>query len=383
MTTRHVLLLSDSLPGALTSTAAMLEALQKELQRRGHAVQLTGMGSEEIVKTYQWAIYTRWLKSSRLVVRAGAECLASVWLGLRLLAGFWTGRLARPELLVLFTPSLFLCLTAWMVRKASGCKIYMVQRDIVPDWLVASGRAEPGPAVSLLYALKNFSLRHADRVGIECEENRHFFPEQFHPRIEVLHNWRDFNVDVHEEPPASERISFVYGGRVGQVQGFDRFVRPFAALAHPNATLTLYCDERGQGEIDALDLPSEARARIEIQHMRREREFLELAAKAWFGVVTLSPDMKTHNIPGKMLAYLAAGIPVVALGPRDAALGGVVRRLGIGAYVDADDEAAIRDTLRQLIESPQLRTTGRRAVIAARREFSPASAADQILALLP
>lgn len=381
-TARNILLLCDSLPGALTSTAAMLEALQLELQRRGHTVQLAGMGSEEVVRGRPWTVYAPWLKSGRLAVRAGTECLASLWLGVRLLAGLWSGRLQCPELLVLFTPSLFLCLASWMVRKASGCKVYMVQRDIVPDWLVASGRASASPAVSFLYALKNFSLRHADRVGIECEENLVFFDRAFHPRLEVLHNWRDFASNVHQEEPADRHVTFVYGGRVGQVQGFDRFLRPFAALAHPDARLTLYCDERGQAEIDAMALPPEVMSRIEVLPMQQERDFLALAARAWFGVVTLSPDMKTHNIPGKMLAYLAAGLPVVALGPRDAALGKVVQRLGVGSYLDADDEAGNREALRRLIEAPGLRTSGRQAVIDARVAFSPATAADQILAVL-
>ncbi|MBT9526807.1 MAG: hypothetical protein IV105_16245, partial [Rhizobacter sp.] len=149
----------------------MIDSLQRELVRRGHQVELAGMGSEEVVKSYRWATYAPWLKSSRLIVRAMTELLVSTWLALRLLAALATGRLKRPELVVLFTPSLFLCLTAHALKVATSCRVYMVQRDIVPDWLVASGRAKPGLAVTLLYALKNFSLRHADRIGIECEEN--------------------------------------------------------------------------------------------------------------------------------------------------------------------------------------------------------------------
>ena len=380
MSTKSILLLCDSLPGALTSTGAMIDSLQQELVRRGHQVELAGMGSEEVVKSYRWAVHAAWLKSGRLVVRAMTEFLVSLWLALRLLAALATGRLKRPELVVLFTPSLFLCLTAYALKVATSCRVYMVQRDIVPDWLVASGRAKPGLAVTLLYALKNFSLRHADRVGIECEENLRFFPEQFHSKIEVLHNWRDFDNGVHLEEPESDEVVFIYGGRVGQVQGFDRFLRPFVKLAHPRARLKIYCDERGKSEIDALGLSPDALKRIDILPMLQEREFLAQAAKAWFGIVTLAPDMQTHNLPGKMLAYLAAGIPVMAFGPRDAALGQVIRQLDIGRYMDASDEEASRAALLEVVESPAARIGTRQTLIDARKVFSSASAVDLILA---
>jgi len=380
MSTKSILLLCDSLPGALTSTGAMIESLQQELKRRGHQVELAGMGSEEVVKTYRWATYAPWLKSSRLIVRAVTELLVSLWLALRLLAALATRRLQRPDLLVLFTPSLFLCLTAYTLKVATSCRVYMVQRDIVPDWLVASDRAKPSPAVTLLYALKNFSLRHADRIGIECEENLKFFPARFHSKIEVLHNWRDFDHDVHLEAPESSDVVFIYGGRVGQVQGFDRFLRPFVALAHPRSRLKIHCDERGRAEIDAMGFSAEALQRIDILPMLQDREFLAQAAKAWFGIVTLSPDMQTHNLPGKMLAYLAAGIPVMAFGPRNAALGQAIRQLDIGHYMDAADEAASLEALRQVIDNPGARIGERRALVAARKVFSPASAVDIIMA---
>lgn len=380
MSTKSILLLCDSLPGALTSTGAMIDSLQQELVRRGHQVELAGMGSEEVVKSYRWAVHAAWLKSGRLVVRAMTEFLVSLWLALRLLAALATGRLKRPELVVLFTPSLFLCLTAYALKVATSCRVYMVQRDIVPDWLVASGRAKPGPAVAILFALKNFSLRHADRIGIECEENLQFFPKQFHSKIEVLHNWRDFDNGVHLEEPESDEVVFIYGGRVGQVQGFDRFLRPFVELAHPRARLRIHCDERGKAEIDAMGLSPDAMKRIEILPMLQEREFLAQAAKAWFGIVTLSPDMQTHNLPGKMLAYLAAGIPVLAFGPRNAALGQVIRQLDIGRYMDAANESASIQVLREVIENPSSRIGTRPALIDARKVFSPASAADIILA---
>jgi len=381
MPQHHILILCDSLPGARTSTAAMIGSLQNELLARGHTVDLAGMGSEDVVKDFPWAIHAPRLKADGMARRALVEAGTSLRLGMRLAWAIQSGRLRRPDLIVLFTPSLFLALAAAAVKAAASCKLYMVQRDIVPDWLVTSGRVKPGLAVSVLRALKHFSLRRADRVGIECEQNVLFFPARFHPKLEVLHNWRDFERDVYFEPPPQGAPTLVYGGRVGQVQGFDRFLRAFLASPDTSARLTIYCDPRGRGEIEAMGLKDEELHNIELRPMLDEEAFLARAAAASWGVVTLSPQMQTHNIPGKTLAYLAAGIPILAFGPRDAALRSVISRLGIGHYFDAGDEAGSRDQLRRVLTDPLAQPRARESVLAARSAFSPASAADMVLSI--
>lgn len=382
MLKKHLLIVCDSVPGALTSTGAMIDSLCQEFARMGYTTTIAGIGSEPVASEYRWVVKASGLKSNRLTVRVLAELGASLWLGVRLVLGLATGRLERPCGIVLFTPSLFLCLPAAAVKAASACPLYMVQRDIVPDWLVESGRAKSGVAVKTLYALKHFSLRHADHVGIECLENMRFFPERFRDKISILHNWRDFRNGVYVEPPASDDVTFIYGGRVGQVQGFDRFLRAFARLRHPRARLKVYCDDRGRTEIDAMALGRTAMERIDILPMMPEPRFIKEAAGAWFGVVTLSPDMQTHNIPGKMLTYLAAGIPVFAIGPRDAALARTVEQMDIGCYVHASDEQAVQQALLKLIERPDRRTDDRQSLVRAREVFSPVATVQSILARL-
>lgn len=378
---KSILILCDSLPGALTSTGAMVEALRDELVRRGHAVELAGMGSEEIVDAYPWAIRSARLKTNSIAFRALTEFLVSLRLALRLFLGIVTRRLPRPDLVVLFTPSLFLCLPAAALKLVSSCRVYLVQRDIVPDWLIASGRVKKGAATSILFALKNFSLRRADRIGIECEENLAYFPSATHSKIEVLHNWRNFDRAESSARPPQQDAVFIYGGRVGHVQGFDRFLRPFIALGRPEARLRIHCDDRGRAEIESMGFSPQELAQVEVLPMLDEERFLQAAEHASFGVVTLAPQMQTHNIPGKTLAYLAAGIPVIAIGPRQAALGRVIAELGIGRYVDAANEHAIRDTLRELLDDPAARASATAAVGPAKQVFGTASAADLILAV--
>src|SRR6266571_83192 len=379
MSKQPILIICDSLPGTLTSTGSMVDSLRLEFEVLGYDVRLAGIGSEPQVRGQELTVYSPWLKSRHVSVRALAELGASIWLGIRLLLSLLTRRNSAPGLVVLFVPSLFLCLPAWMVKRAVKAKTYLVQRDIVPDWMVVCGQVRRGLGVSALYALKNFCLKHADHIGIECKENMEFFPARFRHKISVLHNWRNFSRAVHSGPASTDRLIFVYGGRVGHVQGFDRFLRPFAELRDDRVLLRIYCDERGRSEIAEMGLSDKALAHIQILPMLPEAEFLAQASNATFGVVTLAPDMRTHNIPGKMLAYLAAGIPVFALGPPSSALGRVVKESEIGCYADARLPDQIRKKLAQAVGDLASASRTRQAVINARRSFGSTLAAQMIL----
>ena len=113
--------------------------------------------------------------------------------------------------------------------------------------------------------------------------------------------------------------------------------------------------------------------------MLSEEAFLVAAAPARYGVICLSASMKTHNIPGKLLSYLAAGIPVFAVGVRGSALHRVIEELNCGVFVDASDPASIASMIRLVAHDDAARHTHQLAAIAARSKFCVKTAVDQII----
>lgn len=378
------LILCDSLPGAMTSCAQMIRDIAAELKRRGAAVDVAGIGGEDHVKTHPMSVYSQRLKSPRLMVRAASEFSSSVLLGIKIRIMMLRGKIARPSLIIVYQPSLFLTLAAALIRlHPKRSQLLIVQRDIVPDWLIASGRVKPGIATWALSQLKNFSLEKADWIGIECAENLAYIPDRFRPKTFVLNNWRKFDADDGGEatPSSTPQTTFIYGGRVGIAQGFDRFLQAFCEIDSPATRLKIYCDERGKQELAAVALTENHRGRVSVHDMVVETEFLESARHATFGVITLAPDLKTHNIPGKLLAYLAAGIPVFVIAPRDSALRRVIEELGCGISCAADDLDAIRATLRLILtDGEEQRRRCCQNISRARAHFDVVAAVDQIAA---
>jgi hypothetical protein len=357
----------------------MVESLGREFERRGWRVMTAGIGSEPHIRGQRLGVYSSRLKSHRMLVRAAAECTASLRLAVKVLWTIFVRGNPKPDLIVLLLPSLFLCLPAAIVRWLTGARLYLVQRDIYPDWMIESGVLSRGFAARVLFALKNFALSQCDFVGVECEENYRFIPERFRDKLGVLLSWRDFGSDAPEGTPAtSDGTLLVYGGRMGVVQGFDRFLTGLLSLDRRDVQLRVYCDERGRFELAAQFGDVDELQNVELREMLAEPEFLRAAAGAHFGVITLSPRMRTHNIPGKMLAYLAAGIPVLAIGPSGAALERIIDRLGIGFYASGAPETAISAALAAGA-SPASMCRLKEAVREARRVFAVGAAVDCIL----
>lgn len=80
-----------------------------------------------------------------------------------------------------------------------------------------------------------------------------------------------------------------------------------------------------------------------VRYMRDADALLLLIGEgqAWMG-----------HYPGKLFEYMASGKPILLIGPEGEAAG-LVRRSGTGCTVRADDEAAILEALRLLIEQPE------------------------------
>src|SRR5690606_37903021 len=108
-----------------------------------------------------------------------------------------------------------------------------------------------------------------------------------------------------------------------------------------------------------------------------------LLARCHVGIVALHPGHVTHNIPGKMLTYMHAGLPILARVNRNNDLVELVEREGIGLVLGGDAPALLHAYATRLVEAPELRRVmGEAGRNLANRMFSPESAARQVAAAI-
>ena len=136
--------------------------------------------------------------------------------------------------------------------------------------------------------------------------------------MEVLHNWLSKQKDsvckikINETKFINKKV-FVYAGNMGVAQGM-RTMLDLVEVMQDRLDIGFLFVGRGS---DSFELREEAARRglgnVIFHDEIDPDEIAALYAQCHVGIVALDERHKTHNIPGKFLSYMDAGLPVFAV----------------------------------------------------------------------
>ncbi|OOY22038.1 glycosyltransferase WbuB [Thioclava sp. DLFJ5-1] len=322
-----VALIADTFPPLRTSGAVQLRDLAREFARQGHELTVllpdADLDRPWTLENFDGAQVLR-LRSPRTkdisyIRRTIGEWLMprAMWRNLRRspLAGqCWDG-------IVWYSPSIFHGPLVRALKRQSGCKGYLIIRDIFPEWAVDLGVLRPGPVYRFLKWIARQQYDVADIIGVQTPGNLGYFEQWREARkgrsLEVLQNWLDAPASARcpiriEETPLAGRKIMVYAGNMGIAQGMD-ILLDLADRMQVREDIGFLFVGRGR---DAKRLRETARARRLDNVLFRDEidpdEIPDLYAQCDVGIVALDPRHKSHNIPGKFLTYMQNGLPVLA-----------------------------------------------------------------------
>ena len=325
-------------------------------------------------------------KDVGLIRRALAEC----WLPFAMLRGLRKSPLADVQWqgVIWYSPTIFFGPMVRAVKRRCGCRGYLILRDLFPDWAVDAGVMRKGLAYRFFKWVERYQYASADVIGVQTPANVPLVEKDArfgNAKVEVLNNWLSVPdrtptaVDLSVGPLAGRTI-FVYTGNMGAAQGMDCLIDLAISLKTNDQVGFLFV---GRGS----DVPR-LRARVEAEALANvvfidEVDSAEIPAildQCHVGLIALDPRHTTHNIPGKLLSYLRAGLPVLARINPGNDLEGVINDAGVGRVVVGDEQARLLEFAKELASSCELREAmGKRCGVLAEREFSSASVAGQIV----
>jgi glycosyltransferase involved in cell wall biosynthesis len=290
-----------------------------------------------------------------------------------------------------YAPSIFHGPLAKSLKKASGCKGYLIIRDIFPEWAVDMGLMGRGLPYRFFAAVARYQYSIADVIGVQTPGNLGYFSrwqQQPGRTLEVLQNWLDKPASARcpiriDETPLAGRKIFVYAGNMGVAQGMDILLDLADRLAARSDVGFLFV---GRGS-DARRLKESARERG-LQNVLffdeiHPDEIPGLYAQCHVGIVALDPRHKSHNIPGKFLTYMQSSLPVLANVNAGNDLAQMIRSEQVGRVCECNDAgelaALASQLLEQLASDPALPARCRQLF---EREFSAEHAVRQVVAAL-
>jgi glycosyltransferase involved in cell wall biosynthesis len=396
----RIALIADTFPPLRTSGAVQLRDLSREFVRQGHSLTVmlptAGLSALWLLEDFQGVQVLRLRAPKTKDINYVSRTINEFLMPFAMLRNLRKSPLAKEHWdgVVWYAPSIFHGPIASALKKASACKGYLIIRDIFPEWAADMGLMSRGLPYKLFRAVAKYQYSVADVIGIQTQGNQSYFADRPNSRIEVLQNWLadatnvGCSIDVAGGALAGRTI-FVYAGNMGVAQGMDVLLNVAERLRIRTDIGFLFV---GRGS-DAKRLREDADKRgldnVAFYDEIDPTEIPGLYAQCHIGIVALDPRHKTHNIPGKFLSYMQAGMPVLASINPGNDLVDMIESEGVGRV--CTDHSV--DTLQRLaLELVDEVATGAgadgKAAVAERckalsaKLFSPEAAVRQIVAAL-
>ncbi len=267
-------------------------------------------------------------------------------------------RIPRPDVVVTLTAPPGLAWIGWLVQQIRGCRHVAWEMDLYPDIAIALDI----PVARWTSVMLDFPRRRADAVIApgDCMKIRllqHKIPED---RIVVVENWADGRMILPSPFPTPPPLRILYSGNFGLAHDVATIRAVMVHLAnHPDfqfvfaggglarRELIEFCQERG---IENASFPSYVRL----------QDLGASLAECHLGLVTQKASTLGAVVPSKIYGLMAAGRPVLYIGPAQATPALLIRRFECGWHFDCGDEAGVSAFLLRLVENPgELRRKGR------------------------
>jgi len=264
--------------------------------------------------------------------------------------------------IIWYSPSIFFGPLVHYIKKKHDCKTYLITRDIFPSWALDMGLMKRDLFYFMLQKIADYQYAAADTIGIQTAGNERYFldwKKQKNRQLEVLNNWitrvpnLGCSIDLSQTSLVG-RLIFVYAGNMGVAQNVHIFLE-LALLMRERDEVGFLFVGRGS-ELEALKNTAVARGLKNVLFCDEVvfHEIPGLFAQCHIGLIALDQRHQSHNIPGKFLTYLNAGLPVLAQVNLNNDLVKVIEEYGVGQVNSSYSEYALLEKADLLID--QLRS---------------------------
>lgn len=361
----RVALIADAFPPLRTSGAVQLRDLSREFLNQGHEITVI-LPSAEII--HSWLLED--MEGVR-VLRLRAPKTKDVNYIRRTFAEFFMPFFMRRNLrksplakerwdgVVWYSPSIFHGPLVRAIKLDSDCKSYLIIRDIFPQW-AADMRlmSKRGLIYRFFNTVAHYQYSVADIIGVQTPGNLDYFKDwavEGNRQLEVLQNWLfdsptgECSISLAKTKLAGRKI-FVYAGNMGVAQGVGTFL-DLAALLETRLDIGFLFVGRGS---DAAKLADDARLRglnnVLFYDEIHPDEIPGLYAQCAVGLVALDPKHRSHNIPGKFLTYMQAGLPVLGRINAGNDLVDIIQKNNVGRVSVGRDQKSLEALTRELLD---------------------------------
>lgn len=272
------------------------------------------------------------------------------------------------DLILYSTPPITFQKAVSYVKKRDGAATYLMLKDIFPQNAVDIGILQKTGFKGILYRYfrkkekKLYAI--SDRIGCMSQANVDYVlkhnPEISKERVEICPNSIE---PVDRSISAEGKISmrkkygipedktvFVYGGNLGRPQGIEFLIECLRTQENnPEAFFLIIGSGTEYGKI--ADYIKECKPRnVKLMKQLPKEDYDRMVGSCDVGMIFLDHRFTIPNFPSRLLSYMQAKLPVLAVTDPNTDIGKVIEEGGFGWWCESNDIEKFMNTIMKALE---------------------------------
>ena len=285
---------------------------------------------------------------------------------------FWGLKIKRPEVYVTLTTPPVLSIVGSLLSILRGTNHVIWEMDVYPDIATDIHYLKPGGLLDRVigWAL-DWSRRRARTIIVLGEDMKDRLTARGIPdsNIKVVENWADGNA-IRQLPFPDGPLVIYYSGNLGLAHETETIQRVIERLANHRDFRFVFAG----GGPRRLALEEFCRTQrilnVEFRPYSKRSELQTSLAEGHLGLVTQLPQTLGSIVPSKIYGIMAAGRPLLFVGPAQSTPARHIRRFECGWHVPSGNVEELESLLIHLNRNRALLTeAGTRARQAFESEF--------------
>jgi colanic acid biosynthesis glycosyl transferase WcaI len=298
-----------------------------------------------------------WLATGR---RRGFLARIATFASFTLTAAWRLLREPGPDVIFAVLQPLSMGVTLPWIARLKGARLVFNLQDLHPDAQIRLGMVRNPVLIRLLKWMEAHAYASCAAITVICEQfSQHVIQRGIaSDKVFVIENW--VNTERIQPVPAAghafrrevgldeRQFVVLWAGTLGHVSGAEVIVEAARLLQDEPAVRFLIV-----GEGPVLPKLQQRAAQLGLTNVvfrpfQPEQKLAAVQSSADVSLVTLAPEVAEVSVPSKVLAYLAAGRPIIAAVPARSETAALVERAGAGVVVAPADPVALADAIRAL-----------------------------------
>ena len=367
----NILLITDSYPPEIRSASHLMQELAEELNRKGHNVTvITSYPKYNLSEENKDQVFSKCSIENKIkVIRLKTPSHHKVNFNYRGFAQlimpfvfFFKGRKyleSNIDVVIVYSPPLPLAILGIIIKKLYNARFILNIQDIFPQNAIDLGILTNKILILFFEWIEMLAYNFADKITVHSEGNLHFLLDRkkiSNEKLSVLHNWVDIKMfenikrtgKFRKKYGLEGKFIFLFAGVIGPAQELD-FVIEIANKIKDKKEICFLIVGDGTKRNHLINLAQKYNLNnVVFKDFVSKTEYPELVKDADLGLVCLSSKNNTPVVPGKILGYMSASVPIIAFLNKESDGHKIIREAKCGYSLISEDVDKAKDLILKI-----------------------------------